>query len=106
MTPDDIGNFAIPLAVSAALADQEAHWRFEWMMQRAGMPNAYPNTQPLIDLQRRRGRFAELGAQMEQFARQSVCDTASPRLCSRRPMPTVPPATKRTNCACFHVSFP
>jgi len=69
MTLDDVGSFAIPLAVSAALADQEAHWRFEWMMQRAGTPNSYTNTQPLIDLQRRRGRFAELASQMEQFAR-------------------------------------
>jgi len=66
---DDVGNFAIPLAVNAGLADQEAHWRFEWMMQRAGLPNSYTNTQPLIDLQRRRGRFAELATQMEQYAR-------------------------------------
>jgi len=69
MTWDDVGNLAIPLAVNAALADQEAHWRFEWMMQRAGTPNSYTNTEPLIDLQRRRGRFAELASQMEQFAR-------------------------------------
>jgi len=69
MTPDDVGMYAVPLAVSAVLADQEARWRFEWMMQRAGMPNSYTNTQPLIDLQRRRGRFAELASQMEQFAR-------------------------------------
>jgi cellulose synthase operon protein C len=68
MSVDDVDKFAIPLAVNAALADQEAHWRFESLMQRAGRPNQYLNTQPLVDLQRRRGRFAELGAQMEQFA--------------------------------------
>jgi cellulose synthase operon protein C len=68
MTLDDLGAFAIPLAESAALADQEARWRFEWMMQRAGSPNYYPNTQPFIDLQRRRGQFAELASQMELFA--------------------------------------
>ena len=64
----DVEQFAIPLAESAALADQEAHWRFDSIMQRAGQPNYYPNTQPLIELQRRRGRFADLGPQMEQIA--------------------------------------
>jgi predicted Zn-dependent protease len=68
MNPSDVSDFAIPLAASAALADQETHWRFTWMMQRAGLPNSYINTQPLIELQRRRGRFAELGQQMEQLA--------------------------------------
>jgi predicted Zn-dependent protease len=68
MSLDDVDNFAIPLAESVALADQEAQWRFEWLMHRAGPQNYYPNTGPFIDLQRRRGRFAELGRQMEQFA--------------------------------------
>jgi tetratricopeptide (TPR) repeat protein len=68
MSLEDVEKFAIPLAESAALADQEAHWRFEVMMQRAALPNFYSNTQPFIELQRRRGRFAELGPQMEQFA--------------------------------------
>jgi cellulose synthase operon protein C len=69
MTLDDVEKFAIPLAEAAALADQEAGWRFELMMKRAALPNFYPNTQPFIELQRRRGRFAELGQQMEEFAR-------------------------------------
>jgi tetratricopeptide (TPR) repeat protein len=68
MSADDVSAFAIPLAINAALADQEAHWRFEWMMQQAGKPNSYVNSQPFVELQRRRGRFAELGPQMEQFA--------------------------------------
>jgi cellulose synthase operon protein C len=68
MTLEDVDRFAIPLAESASLADQEAQERFEWIMSRAGQPNYYPNTQPFIDLQRRRGRFDELGPQMEQFA--------------------------------------
>jgi tetratricopeptide (TPR) repeat protein len=68
MSASDVSGFAIPLAINAALADQEAHWRFEWMMQQAGQRNSYINTQPLVELQRRRGRFAELGPQMEQFA--------------------------------------
>jgi len=68
MTQDDVDRFAIPLAESASLADQEAHWRFDSIMHEARLPNRYPNAQPFIDLQRHRGRFAELGGQMEQFA--------------------------------------
>src|SRR5205807_5488958 len=37
MAPDDVERFAIPLATSASLADQEAHWRFELMMQRVNL---------------------------------------------------------------------
>jgi tetratricopeptide (TPR) repeat protein len=69
MNVADVEKFAIPLAQSAALADQESRWRFEVMMQ---VPNDYPNLysrMPVFaDLQRRRGRFAELGSQLEQFA--------------------------------------
>lgn len=68
MTQDDAERFAIPLAVSSELADQEAHWRFEALMRQAALPNHHFNYQPLVDLQRRRGRFAELGPQMEQLA--------------------------------------
>ena len=68
MTLKDAEDFAIPLAMSAGLADQEARWRFESTMQRAGLPNHHVNIQPLVDLQRRRARFAELGPQMEQIA--------------------------------------
>jgi cellulose synthase operon protein C len=64
----NLENFAIPLAESAALADEEAKWRFELLMQQAALPNFSSSVQPFIDLQRRRGRFAELGRQMEQFA--------------------------------------
>lgn len=63
----DVEQFAIPLAESAELADQEARWRFDVMMQRAGS-NQPPNTQAFVELQQRRGRFAELGVQMEEFA--------------------------------------
>jgi predicted Zn-dependent protease len=68
MSVDDVEKFAIPLAESAALADQEARWRFESMMESAPRPDSYLNMQPFIDLQRRRGRFAELGKELEQFA--------------------------------------
>jgi predicted Zn-dependent protease len=68
MSAADLEKFAIPLAESAALADQEARWRFDLIMQQAALPNFYGNLQPLIDLQRRRGSFADLASQMEQFA--------------------------------------
>ncbi len=64
-----VESFLIPLAETAGLADQEAHWRFEVMMSRANpRSNYYPQMQALIDLQRRRGRFVELAEQMERFA--------------------------------------
>jgi tetratricopeptide (TPR) repeat protein len=68
MSWEDVDRFAIPLAINAGLADQEARWRFEKMMHWAPIPNHYVNPEPLIDLQRRRGRFAELGGQLEQFS--------------------------------------
>jgi predicted Zn-dependent protease len=68
MAPDDVERFAIPLAASASLADQEAHWRFELMMQRVNLPTRYADALSFIELQGRRGRFAELASQMEQFA--------------------------------------
>ncbi len=68
MNAADLEQFAIPLAESAALAEQEGRWRFELMLQQARMPNYSGQLQSFIDLQRRRGRFAELGPQMEQMA--------------------------------------
>jgi len=65
----DVEAFAVPLAQNAGLADLEARWRFELMMQsgdNSGLRLA--QMQPLVDLQRRRLKFADLGAQLEQFA--------------------------------------
>jgi cellulose synthase operon protein C len=68
MSFDDVERFAIPLAQSAALSEQEARWRFELMMQRPiSFSNSYASVQPFIDLERRRGRFAELGSKLEQY---------------------------------------
>ena len=80
MSLDDVDRFAIPLAVSADLADQEAHWRFESMMQWGPLPHHSVNPQPFIDVQRRRGRFAELGQQMEQFAAVLPSESRNPHL--------------------------
>jgi predicted Zn-dependent protease len=65
----DLEKFEVPLAQSAALADKEAQWRFELMMQRGSAPpNPYGNMQAFVELQRRRSRFAELGPQLEEYA--------------------------------------
>ncbi|MGA7557362.1 MAG: hypothetical protein WBW12_00460 [Terriglobales bacterium] len=68
MNPVDVEKFAIPLAEHAALSDQESRWRFGLMMQRPiAFPNSRASVQPFIDLERRRGRFAELGSSLEQY---------------------------------------
>jgi predicted Zn-dependent protease len=69
MTFTDVEKFAIPLAQTAALADQEAHWRFALMMQAPNDTLTLYNRMPVfIDLQRRRGLFVELASQLEQLA--------------------------------------
>ena len=68
MNAYDLEKFAIPLAQSAGLADQEVRWRFEWLALRPRGSSFYSELQAAIDLQRRRTRYAELGAQLEKFA--------------------------------------
>ena len=69
MSAEDVDAFAVPLAQSAGLGDLEARWRFELMMHEGGnSPVGLARVQPLVDLQRRRLKFAELGGQLEQFA--------------------------------------
>ena len=80
MSLEDVEKFAIPLAVNAALADQEARWRFELLMQWGPSQVHSVNPEPYIELQRRRGRFAELGSQMEQFASVLPAVNRSPQL--------------------------
>ncbi len=71
MSPADVDAFAVPLAQSAGLAELEARWRYELMMDKSKGANSsllLSRMQPLVELQRRRLRFAELGGQLEQFA--------------------------------------
>ena len=69
MTAKDLQTFAIPLAQSAGLADQEARWRFEWLKQRPSKTAYQQPLQEFVRLQRSRTRFAELGTQLEELAR-------------------------------------
>jgi len=65
----DVEAFAVPLAEHAGLADLEARWRFESMMQSDDNSGVrLSRMQPFVDLQRRRLKYADLGAQLEQFA--------------------------------------
>jgi tetratricopeptide (TPR) repeat protein len=69
MSLADVEAFAIPLAQSAGLAELEATWRYELMMQSdANTDILLSRMQPFVDLQRRRLRFSELGSQLEKFA--------------------------------------
>ena len=65
----DVDAFALPLAQSAGLGELEARWRYELMMEKGANSNLLlSRMQPFVELQRRRLKFAELGAQLEQFA--------------------------------------
>lgn len=69
MNLQDVDAFAIPLAQSAGLAELEARWRYGLMMEKGRNSNdLLSRMQPFVELQRRRLKFAELGAQLEQFA--------------------------------------
>lgn len=69
MNFEEANLFAFPLIHGAGLAEEEARWRYELMM------NAPENTSALlgqmsnfVELQRQRLKFAELGPQLERFA--------------------------------------
>ncbi|MGH9550025.1 MAG: hypothetical protein ACRD3W_11650, partial [Terriglobales bacterium] len=65
----DVDTFALPLAQSAGLGELEARWRYELMMEKGANSNVLlSRMQPLVELQRRRLKFAELGSQLEQLA--------------------------------------
>ena len=69
MNLTDMEAFAIPLAQSAGLAEIEARWRYELIMQseaRSGF--GLGRMRAFVDLQRRRLQFEEFGSQLEQFA--------------------------------------
>jgi predicted Zn-dependent protease len=69
MSLPDVDAFAVPLAQNAGLAELEARWRYELMMDKdANSFVLLSRLQPFVELQRRRLKFAELGAQLEQFA--------------------------------------
>jgi predicted Zn-dependent protease len=68
MTIEQLQAFAIPLAQSAGLAEQEARWRFEWLLQRSATMPYQQQLQEFIRLQRGRTRYSELGGQLQRLA--------------------------------------
>ena len=65
--PDDVRDLLVPLAQSAVLADQEARWRDELLLTYAGQPESGAQYMRLVELQKRRTQFDELGVQMEVY---------------------------------------
>jgi cellulose synthase operon protein C len=79
MNSSDLAEFAIPMAHSASLSDQESRWGFELMMQEASaFPYSYAHVQSFADLERSRGRFAELASQLEVYAKALRPDSRDP----------------------------
>jgi predicted Zn-dependent protease len=65
----DTNLFALTLVQSAGLAEVEANWRYDLMMNASEASSALFGQMPgFVDLQRRRLKFAELGPQLERFA--------------------------------------
>src|SRR5260370_30122395 len=64
-----VASFAIPLAQSAGLAEQEAAWRYELLMSASKPPEELiSDMNSYMNLQRRRVALAGLGPQLERFA--------------------------------------
>ena len=69
MSFQDANLFAIPLVHSAGLAEEEARWHFDLMMRSdEDEVSLLGQVSRLVELQRQRLQFAELGSQLETFA--------------------------------------
>jgi len=69
MSDSEAREFAIPLAEAAGLADLEAKWRYERLMNSSREQNESTRQMgDFVQLQRQRLKFAELGPQLEKFA--------------------------------------
>ena len=65
----DTNLFALTLVQSAGLAEVEANWRYDLMMNTGEAPAVLLSQMSgFVDLQRRRLKFSELGPQLERFA--------------------------------------
>ncbi|MBZ5569275.1 MAG: hypothetical protein LAN64_15665 [Acidobacteriia bacterium] len=66
MSLNDVGDFLAPAAQSAGIPALEVQWRQELLL--AGTDSALSGVTRLVDLQTKRLKFTELGAQMEALA--------------------------------------
>jgi len=104
MNAADLEKFAIPLAESAALADQESHWRFDLIMQQAALPNFYSSVRPMLTCSAvavaSPNWLHRWSSSLTQCRRRSEASR-----CSTLPTPIVPLATSRTNSASCPISL-
>jgi tetratricopeptide (TPR) repeat protein len=63
----DVERVLLPLAQSAELGGLEAEWRFELMMAQPGSSSASGQEARLVQLQKRRMKFEDLGAELEKY---------------------------------------
>ena len=68
MSDSDAKDFALPLAQAAGVADQEARWRYDLLISSRGQPDWMSQLNELVQLQRQRLKFSELGPQLEKLA--------------------------------------
>ena len=67
-TVDELSSALLPLAQQAGLGDLEARWRLEVMLARPTHSSNWSHLGRLVELQKRRLKFDELGAQLQQYA--------------------------------------
>lgn len=67
-TVDELSSALLPLAQHAGLADLEARWRLEVMLARPTHSSNWSHMNRLVELQKHRLKFNELGAQLQQYA--------------------------------------
>jgi tetratricopeptide (TPR) repeat protein/Flp pilus assembly protein TadD len=67
-TVDELSQALLPLVQHAGLADLEARWRLEVLLARPNHPSNWSHLGRLVELQKRRLKFNELGAQLQQYA--------------------------------------
>ncbi|MEO7144855.1 MAG: hypothetical protein ABI165_15250, partial [Bryobacteraceae bacterium] len=64
---ETVEQILLPLAASAGLYELEARWRREFLMANAGQPAAQAEMVRLIELERQRMKFSELGGWLEAY---------------------------------------
>jgi Tfp pilus assembly protein PilF len=67
-TVDELSSALLPLTQHAGFADLEARWRLEVMLARPTHSSNYSHLARLVELQKRRLKFNDLGAQLQQYA--------------------------------------
>ncbi|MGH9668788.1 MAG: hypothetical protein ACRD3A_01575, partial [Terriglobales bacterium] len=67
-TVGELAQTLLPLVQHAGFGDLEARWRLEVLLVRPRDPSNWSHLSRLVELQKRRLKFNELGAQLQQYA--------------------------------------